>query len=71
MMAGYTCTGTLPTDTTDFLEPRTGDRGNPFCRDKGIAGPELDLRSPDSTGDMNPVVVGRSLQGFSWVDRPI
>lgn len=30
--------------------------------------PELDLRGPDSTHNMNPIVTGSSLQRFSWAN---
>jgi hypothetical protein len=70
-VAIHTGTGPFPANTAYFFEPRARDRGDPFRRNERIAGSKLDLRSPNRTGDVDPVIVGGALQCLPWIYRPV
>lgn len=69
-MASHAGPSRLATSLTDLLVLCSGYQGNALRRLDGLCVGEFDLWSPHRAGDVNPVVVGSSLEGFPRVDRP-
>lgn len=53
-----------------LLETCPRNRRNALAGLKSLGVAELDLRSKDCAGHVDPIVVGRPLEGLSRIDRP-